>query len=140
MTFPPCFLFCLHSLYVLHYFLHFNLLFPLLACTLCSTVLSSFLLFFHHSFLVAVALRNQKVSISSGNGRITEVANTVAIPTLSQLTICFEVQRNTQKQVSHTHVTREHRKSTPSVVSWSWRKFLNSAHFLFISATLAKSF
>lgn len=50
-----------------------------------------------------MALRNQKVSISSGNGKITQVANTVRVPTLNQLTICFEVQRNTQKQVCHTH-------------------------------------
>uniref|UniRef100_A0A3Q1IHQ9 Adhesion G-protein coupled receptor G6 n=1 Tax=Anabas testudineus TaxID=64144 RepID=A0A3Q1IHQ9_ANATE len=47
---------------------------------------------------VAVALRNQKVSITGGNGRITQLADTVSIPTLNQLTICFEVQRITQKQ------------------------------------------
>ncbi|XP_076613269.1 adhesion G-protein coupled receptor G6 isoform X1 [Chaetodon auriga] len=47
---------------------------------------------------VAVALRNQKVSISSGNGHVTEVSDSVFIPTLSHLTLCFEVERNSQKQ------------------------------------------
>ncbi|XP_040920038.1 adhesion G-protein coupled receptor G6 isoform X5 [Toxotes jaculatrix] len=47
---------------------------------------------------VAVALRNQKVSISGGNGQVMEVSNSVSIPELSQLTLCFEVQRNSQKQ------------------------------------------
>ncbi|XP_074472753.1 adhesion G-protein coupled receptor G6 isoform X19 [Sebastes fasciatus] len=47
---------------------------------------------------VAVALRNQKVTISRGNGQITEVANSVSIPTLSHLTLCFEVERSSQKQ------------------------------------------
>ncbi|XP_038582033.1 adhesion G-protein coupled receptor G6 isoform X2 [Micropterus salmoides] len=47
---------------------------------------------------VAVALRNQKVSISSGKGQITRVASSISIPTLSQLTVCFELQRSSQKQ------------------------------------------
>ncbi|XP_029282764.1 adhesion G-protein coupled receptor G6-like [Cottoperca gobio] len=47
---------------------------------------------------VAVALRNQKVTISGGNGQVTEVANSVSIPMLSQLTLCFEVERSSQKQ------------------------------------------
>ncbi|KAF3703234.1 Adhesion G-protein coupled receptor G6 G-protein coupled receptor 126 [Channa argus] len=47
---------------------------------------------------VAVALRNQKVRVSDDNGRFTQVSNTVSIPTLSQLTICFEVQGNSAKQ------------------------------------------
>ncbi|XP_042245539.1 adhesion G-protein coupled receptor G6 isoform X3 [Thunnus maccoyii] len=47
---------------------------------------------------VAVALRNQKVRISNGNGKITKVADSVSIPTLSQLTLCFELERNSQKQ------------------------------------------
>ncbi|XP_069371009.1 adhesion G-protein coupled receptor G6 isoform X3 [Paralichthys olivaceus] len=47
---------------------------------------------------VAVALRNQKVKISGGNGQVTMVANTVSLPALSHLTLCFEVERNTQKQ------------------------------------------
>ncbi|XP_075968244.1 adhesion G-protein coupled receptor G6 [Anarhichas minor] len=47
---------------------------------------------------VAVALRNQKVNISRGNGQFTEVSNSVTMPTLSQLTLCFEVERSSQKQ------------------------------------------
>ncbi|KAI3364652.1 hypothetical protein L3Q82_011435 [Scortum barcoo] len=47
---------------------------------------------------VAVALRNQKVRITGGNGQVTEVANSVSIPALSHLTLCFEVQRISQKQ------------------------------------------
>uniref|UniRef100_A0A3P8TZH0 Adhesion G-protein coupled receptor G6 n=1 Tax=Amphiprion percula TaxID=161767 RepID=A0A3P8TZH0_AMPPE len=47
---------------------------------------------------VAVALRNQKVKVTGGNGQVTKVANSVTIPTLSQLTICFEVERISQKQ------------------------------------------
>ncbi|XP_063350759.2 adhesion G-protein coupled receptor G6 [Pelmatolapia mariae] len=47
---------------------------------------------------VAVALRNQKIKMSSGVGQITKVANSVSIPALSQLTICFEVERNSLKQ------------------------------------------
>ncbi|XP_078131571.1 adhesion G-protein coupled receptor G6 [Sander vitreus] len=47
---------------------------------------------------VAVALRNQKVAISNGNGQVTEVAKSVSIPTLSQLTICFEVERSSSQK------------------------------------------
>nr|XP_046229520.1 adhesion G-protein coupled receptor G6 isoform X6 [Scatophagus argus] len=47
---------------------------------------------------VAVALRNQKVSISSGNGQVTQVSASVSIPTLSQLTLCFELERSSHKQ------------------------------------------
>ncbi|KAL7388596.1 hypothetical protein ABVT39_017242 [Epinephelus coioides] len=47
---------------------------------------------------VAVALRNQKVTISGGNSQVTEVSNSVSIPSLSQLTLCFEVERSSQKQ------------------------------------------
>ncbi|XP_008299364.1 adhesion G-protein coupled receptor G6 isoform X3 [Stegastes partitus] len=47
---------------------------------------------------VAVALRNQKVKITNGNGQVTEVADSVSIPALSQLTICFELERSSQKQ------------------------------------------
>ncbi|XP_031735807.1 adhesion G-protein coupled receptor G6-like isoform X2 [Anarrhichthys ocellatus] len=47
---------------------------------------------------VAVALRNQKVNISRGNGQFTEVSNSVTMPTLSQLTLCFEVERSSQKR------------------------------------------
>ncbi|XP_035764864.1 adhesion G-protein coupled receptor G6 isoform X2 [Neolamprologus brichardi] len=47
---------------------------------------------------VAVALRNHKIKMSSGFGQITKVANSVSIPALSQLTICFEVERTSLKQ------------------------------------------
>ncbi|TNM94544.1 hypothetical protein fugu_017303 [Takifugu bimaculatus] len=47
---------------------------------------------------VAVALRNQKVLISGGSSHITEVSDSVSLPTLSQFTLCFEVERITQKQ------------------------------------------
>ncbi|KAM7368290.1 hypothetical protein PAMP_014525 [Pampus punctatissimus] len=47
---------------------------------------------------VAVALRNQKVSISSSVGKITKVSNSVTIPTLNQFTLCFELERNKLKQ------------------------------------------
>ncbi|XP_036942729.1 adhesion G-protein coupled receptor G6 isoform X2 [Acanthopagrus latus] len=49
---------------------------------------------FSVSFLhVAVALRNQKVTISSSTGQVTEASGSVSIPTLSQLTLCFELER-----------------------------------------------
>uniref|UniRef100_UPI0037E8AD3C adhesion G-protein coupled receptor G6 isoform X2 n=1 Tax=Semicossyphus pulcher TaxID=241346 RepID=UPI0037E8AD3C len=47
---------------------------------------------------VAVALRNQKVTITSGNGQVTKVVETLSIPTLSHLTLCFELERSSQKQ------------------------------------------
>ncbi|KAK2855836.1 hypothetical protein Q5P01_004571 [Channa striata] len=47
---------------------------------------------------VAVVLRNQKVRTYGDNSRVTQVANTVSIPTLTQLTICFELQRQSDKQ------------------------------------------
>ncbi|XP_060908707.1 adhesion G-protein coupled receptor G6-like [Labrus mixtus] len=47
---------------------------------------------------VAVALRNQKVTISGGNGQVTEVTESVSIPALSHLTLCFELERSAQKQ------------------------------------------
>ncbi|XP_054879922.1 adhesion G-protein coupled receptor G6 isoform X3 [Poeciliopsis prolifica] len=49
-----------------------------------------FMVSFQH---VAVALRNQKVKIPNGNGQIAEVINSVSIPALNELTICFEVER-----------------------------------------------
>ncbi|XP_039981011.1 adhesion G-protein coupled receptor G6 isoform X7 [Xiphias gladius] len=49
---------------------------------------------------VAVALRNQKVRINNGNNQITKVADSVSIPELSHLTLCFEVERISHKQVS----------------------------------------
>uniref|UniRef100_A0A3P9JY22 Adhesion G-protein coupled receptor G6 n=1 Tax=Oryzias latipes TaxID=8090 RepID=A0A3P9JY22_ORYLA len=47
---------------------------------------------------VAVALRNQKVTINNGNGQVAMVSSSVAIPTLSELTVCFEVERIANKQ------------------------------------------
>uniref|UniRef100_A0A667Y8D9 Adhesion G-protein coupled receptor G6 n=1 Tax=Myripristis murdjan TaxID=586833 RepID=A0A667Y8D9_9TELE len=47
---------------------------------------------------VAVALRNQKVTITGNNGKVTKVAGSVSIPTLRHLTVCFEVARSSQKQ------------------------------------------
>ena len=86
---PPCTFFVSFFLFFLCFHLSF---------------LSWFLLLFLSS-LVAVALRNQKVTISKDNGQITKVANSVSIPTLSHLTLCFELERSNQKQV--------HRRRTP---------------------------
>ncbi|XP_042359474.1 LOW QUALITY PROTEIN: adhesion G-protein coupled receptor G6 [Plectropomus leopardus] len=47
---------------------------------------------------VAVALRNQKVTISGGNGQVTEVSTSVSIPPLTHLTLCFELERSRHKQ------------------------------------------
>ncbi|GLD56946.1 G-protein coupled receptor 126 isoform X7, partial [Lates japonicus] len=49
-------------------------------------------------FNVAVALRNQKIKITSGNNQVTKVASSVSIPVLSHLTLCFEVERTQDKQ------------------------------------------
>ncbi|CAJ1077758.1 adhesion G-protein coupled receptor G6 isoform X4 [Xyrichtys novacula] len=46
---------------------------------------------------VAVALRNQKVTITGGNGQVTKVSESVSIPSLSHLTLCFELERTKQK-------------------------------------------
>ncbi|XP_023203563.1 adhesion G-protein coupled receptor G6 isoform X6 [Xiphophorus maculatus] len=53
-------------------------------------------MFLHRT--VAVALRNQKVKIPNGNGQIAEVINSVSIPALNELTICFEVERTGSSQ------------------------------------------
>ncbi|XP_041721961.1 adhesion G-protein coupled receptor G6-like [Coregonus clupeaformis] len=45
---------------------------------------------------VAVALRNQKVTLPNGNGKVVKVSNSVTIPTLQQFTVCFEVARSNQ--------------------------------------------
>ncbi|XP_023808574.1 adhesion G-protein coupled receptor G6 isoform X9 [Oryzias latipes] len=47
---------------------------------------------------VAVALRNQKVTVNNGNGQVAMVSSSVAIPTLLELTVCFEVERIANKQ------------------------------------------
>uniref|UniRef100_A0A8C7RAU5 Adhesion G-protein coupled receptor G6 n=1 Tax=Oncorhynchus mykiss TaxID=8022 RepID=A0A8C7RAU5_ONCMY len=46
---------------------------------------------------VAVALRNQKVTVSNGAGKVIQVSNSVTIPTLQQFTVCFEIARPNQK-------------------------------------------
>ncbi|XP_028330321.1 adhesion G-protein coupled receptor G6-like isoform X2 [Gouania willdenowi] len=48
---------------------------------------------------VAVSLKIQKVKITStGSGQVTEVADSVSIPALSHLTVCFEVERSSLEQ------------------------------------------
>lgn len=47
---------------------------------------------------VAVDLRNQKISVTSGNGQLTKLASSVSMPMLSHLTVCFEAERQTLKQ------------------------------------------
>ncbi|XP_077365937.1 adhesion G-protein coupled receptor G6 isoform X6 [Festucalex cinctus] len=43
---------------------------------------------------VAVALRNQKVSVASGNVPAARVSSSVAMPTLHHLTLCLEMERS----------------------------------------------
>lgn len=62
-------------------------------------ILASFRLFFRLFSLVAVGLRNQKVTISSSSGQVTEASSSVSIPTLSQLTLCFELERISANEV-----------------------------------------
>lgn len=88
----PCFLLLLLAFFL---FLSSFLLFS----SFVFTSRPSFLLDIRLCVLVAVALRNQKIKMSSGVGQITKVANSVSIPALSQLTICFEVERTSLKQV-----------------------------------------
>ncbi|XP_055088235.1 adhesion G-protein coupled receptor G6 isoform X2 [Periophthalmus magnuspinnatus] len=47
---------------------------------------------------VAVDMRNQKITVNSGNGQVTKVSSSVSMPTLSHLTVCFEAQRISLKQ------------------------------------------
>ncbi|XP_041660884.1 adhesion G-protein coupled receptor G6-like [Cheilinus undulatus] len=47
---------------------------------------------------VAVALRNQKVTIDGGSGQVTRVVEKISIPALGHLTLCFELERSSQKQ------------------------------------------
>lgn len=115
-------LFCFSFLFLLLY--HPSLLHQFLHPFVLSSSSSSHfpftfsLLFFLHSpellpsffsssvSLVAVALRNQKVRITGGNGQVTEVSDSVSMPTLSQLTLCFEVERTNQKQVCFLSAAR----------------------------------
>ncbi|KAK7907302.1 hypothetical protein WMY93_015914 [Mugilogobius chulae] len=47
---------------------------------------------------VAVDMRSQKVRFDNGNNNVIKLSSSVPVPTLSHLTICFEIQRNTIKQ------------------------------------------
>uniref|UniRef100_A0A4W5P1C7 Adhesion G-protein coupled receptor G6 n=1 Tax=Hucho hucho TaxID=62062 RepID=A0A4W5P1C7_9TELE len=46
---------------------------------------------------VAVVLRNQKVTVSNGAGKVVQVSNSVTIPPLQQYTVCFEIAWHNQK-------------------------------------------
>ncbi|XP_062323777.1 adhesion G-protein coupled receptor G6 isoform X3 [Osmerus eperlanus] len=48
---------------------------------------------------VAVALRNQKVTLSNGNGKVVTLSNSVTFPALQSLTFCCEMARNSQKAI-----------------------------------------
>ncbi|XP_073673036.1 adhesion G-protein coupled receptor G6 isoform X3 [Garra rufa] len=53
---------------------------------------------FHISYKqVAVALRNQKVTMPKSGKNVVRAANSVSIPTLSAFTVCFEIARTAQK-------------------------------------------
>ncbi|KAJ8355840.1 hypothetical protein SKAU_G00186340 [Synaphobranchus kaupii] len=46
---------------------------------------------------VAVALRNQKLRLPLGHGKVARASPNVTLPTLHQFTICFEISRRNQK-------------------------------------------
>ncbi|XP_026146520.1 adhesion G-protein coupled receptor G6 isoform X8 [Carassius auratus] len=53
---------------------------------------------FHISYKqVAVALRNQKVTMPKSSKNVVRVANSVFIPVLTAFTVCFEISRTSQK-------------------------------------------
>ncbi|KAL1253931.1 hypothetical protein QQF64_016160 [Cirrhinus molitorella] len=53
---------------------------------------------FHISYKqVAVALRNQKVTMPKSSKNVVRVANSVSIPVLTAFTVCFEIARTAQK-------------------------------------------
>ncbi|XP_059368386.1 adhesion G-protein coupled receptor G6-like isoform X3 [Carassius carassius] len=53
---------------------------------------------FHISYKqVAVALRNQKVTMPKSSKNVVRVANSVSIPVLTAFTVCFEISRTAQK-------------------------------------------
>ncbi|XP_071269474.1 adhesion G-protein coupled receptor G6-like isoform X2 [Salvelinus alpinus] len=58
---------------------------------------------------VAVALRNQKVTVSNGAGKVVQVSNLVTIPTLQQFTVCFEIAQPNQK-------------SKETIFSYTWQE------------------
>lgn len=43
------------------------------------------------------------MAIAGGSGHVTQVSDSVLFPELSQLTLCFEVERTNQKQVGQKH-------------------------------------
>ncbi|XP_052441654.1 adhesion G-protein coupled receptor G6 isoform X4 [Carassius gibelio] len=56
-----------------------------------------FLLLLCFSTTVAVALRNQKVTMPKSSKNVVRVANSVFIPVLTAFTVCFEISRTSQK-------------------------------------------
>ncbi|XP_016324814.1 G-protein coupled receptor 126-like isoform X1 [Sinocyclocheilus anshuiensis] len=53
---------------------------------------------FHISYKqVAVALRNQKVTMPKSSKNVVRVSNSVSIPVLTAFTVCFEIARTAQK-------------------------------------------
>uniref|UniRef100_A0A8C1FYD1 Adhesion G-protein coupled receptor G6 n=1 Tax=Cyprinus carpio TaxID=7962 RepID=A0A8C1FYD1_CYPCA len=53
---------------------------------------------FHISYKqVAVALRNQKVTMPKSSRNVVRVSNSVSIPVLTAFTVCFEIARTAQK-------------------------------------------
>uniref|UniRef100_A0A9J7X524 Adhesion G-protein coupled receptor G6 n=1 Tax=Cyprinus carpio carpio TaxID=630221 RepID=A0A9J7X524_CYPCA len=53
---------------------------------------------FHISYKqVAVALRNQKVTMPKSSKSVVRVANTVSIPVLTAFTVCFDIARTAEK-------------------------------------------
>ncbi|KTG05839.1 hypothetical protein cypCar_00001623, partial [Cyprinus carpio] len=59
--------------------------------------LSVFLLLICFSISVAVALRNQKVTMPKSSRNVVRVSNSVSIPVLTAFTVCFEIARTAQK-------------------------------------------
>ncbi|XP_058612255.1 adhesion G-protein coupled receptor G6 isoform X13 [Onychostoma macrolepis] len=59
--------------------------------------LTVFLLLCCFSISVAVALRNQKVTMPKSSKNVVRVSNSVPIPVLTAFTVCFEIARTAQK-------------------------------------------
>lgn len=70
---------------------------------------------------VAVALRNQKVAVSSDSGHVTRSSEAVQFPELSELTLCVEVERLGHQQVSRTTPPAGGRGEPPFVTSFQSR-------------------
>ncbi|KAJ8009089.1 hypothetical protein DPEC_G00085240 [Dallia pectoralis] len=67
-----------------------------LGLTLNNTLFSNALSFLSCAS-VAVALRNQKVTVSNGASKVIQVSSSVTIPTLQEFTVCFEIARASLK-------------------------------------------